>query len=132
MKIKFTDTMKKIITVSELPQVKRIIADMKEDTGLDDYARTAARIAVGNYGNEILKVEAEIAKNGRVWNRYADESGDLDVWLKVYAFNTFYGFYTIGAYLSDIWEASADINSGRNNYDELRGYMYIREFKEVK
>lgn len=126
MKIKFTAEQKKFITVAELPEVKKIIAEMKEDTGLKDYAEIAARIASRDNGNEILKAEAEIAKNQRVFNRYTDESGNLDIWLTVYAFNSYKGFYTIGAYLSDIWESTGD------NAEELRGYMYIREFTEKK
>lgn len=126
MKIKFTAEQKKYITVAELPEVKKIIADMKEDTGLKDYAEIAARIVSRDNGNEILKAEAEIAKNNRIFNRYTDESGTLDIWLTVYAFNSYKGFYTIGAYLSDIWESTGD------NAEELREYMYIREFIEKK
>lgn len=126
MKVKFSSEQKKYITVAELPEVKKIIADMKEDTGLKDYAETAARIASRDNCNEILKVEAEITKNQRVFNRYSDESGNLDIWLTVYAFNDYKGFYKIGAYLSDIWESTSD------NSEELRNYMYIREFTEKK
>lgn len=126
MKIKFTAEQKKYITVAELPEVKKIIAEMKEDTGLKEYAEIAARIASRDNSVEILKAEAEIAKNQRVFNRYTDESGNLDIWLTVYAFNSYKGFYTIGAYLSDIWESTGD------NTEELRGYMYIREFIEKK
>lgn len=126
MKIKFAAEQKRFITVAELPEVKKIIADMKEDTGLKDYAETAARIASRDNCNEILKVEAEIAKNQRVINRYSDKSSNLDIWLTVYAFNDYKGFYKIGAYLSDIWESTGD------NSEELRNYMYIREFTEKR
>ena len=62
MKIKFTSEQKKFITVAELPEVNKIIAYMREDTGLKDYAETAARIASRDNCNEILKAEAEIAR----------------------------------------------------------------------
>lgn len=126
MKIKFTAEQKRFITVAELPEVKKIIADMKEDTGLKDYAGIAARIASRSNGAEILKADAEIARNERVLNYYSDESGRLDIWLTVYAFDSYKGFYKIGAYLSDIWESTGD------NNEELRQYMYIREFTEKK
>ena len=126
MKVKFTAEQKRFITVEELPAVQEIIAMMKEDTGLKEYAGMAARIVEPYSCCEILKVEAEIARNNRVFNRYSDTSGMLDIWLTVYAFDSFKGFYTIGAYLSDIWEANGE------NSDELRSDMYIRKFTEKK
>ena len=125
MKIKFEAEQKKYITVSELPAVKRLIAEMKSENFRFE-AEIAARIATGENVNEILKIEAEIAHNNRVYNRYDDESGTLDIWFTIYAFNSYSGFYTIGAYLSDLWESTGD------NADELRGHMYIREFTEKK
>ena len=126
MKVKFTKEIKDIITVSELPAVREMFEVMKEDTGLKEYAATAARIAARSNDVEILKAEAEIARNRRVFNRYSDNSGFLDVWLNVYAFDAYKGFYTIGAYLSDIWESTGE------NSEELRSYMYIREYVENK
>ena len=125
MKIKFAAEQKKIVTVAEMPEVNKMIADMK---GMDFKweAEVAARIASRDNGNEILKIEAEIAKNNRVYDRYTDNSGNLDIWLRVYAFNSWEGFYVVGAYLSDIWEST-----GKND-EELRGHMYIREFIEKK
>lgn len=126
MRVKFTKEMKGIVTVSELPAVREVLDVMKEDAGLKEYAATAARIAARSNTVEILKAEAEIAKNRRVFNRYSDISRDFDIWLTVYAFDAYKGFYTIGAYLSDIWDSTGE------NSEELRSYMYIREYTENK
>lgn len=129
MKIKLTEDAKRYITVSEMPAVKKIIADFKEDNEIKSYGQTAARAASGKNGNfEILKAEAEIARNARVWNQYSDESGNLDIWLTFYAYDNYYGFYEIGAYLSDIWMADGQ----RETYELMKSRMYIRKFKEVK
>ena len=58
MKIKFTADAKKYITVAEMPHVRRIIDEMREDDSLKDYAEMAARVASGNNDSfEILKAE---------------------------------------------------------------------------
>ena len=46
----------------------------------------------------------------------------LDIWLTVYAFDPFDGFYNIGVYLSDIWQLSGE------NADEIKSHMYIEEY----
>lgn len=124
MKIKFTTEAKKYITINELPAVKRIIAEMKEDTGIKDYAEIAARVASGYNGKfEILKSEAEIAKNARVNNAYGENSGNLDIWLNIYAFDSFAGFFEIGIYLTDVWAVTGD------NAEEIKANMYIQRYK---
>ena len=122
MKIKFGTEQKKIITVAELPEVKKIISEYSNQIGKFE-AEIAARIASGA-NLEIIKFEAEISKNHRIWNQYTDESGMLDIWMEVWAFDPYYGFYQIGAYLSDIWQSTGD------NADELRNRMYIRKYTE--
>lgn len=127
MKIKITAEAKKWLTVAEMPEVKKIIADMKEYDTLQEDAQTAARIASGsNEHFEILKCEAEIAGNRRVWNQYGENSGRLDIWVDAYAYSEFYGFYNLGFYMSDIWSVDGD------NNEEIRSHMYIREYKETK
>lgn len=121
MKVKYGTEQKRYVTVAEVPAVKDIIAQCRE-YDIKDFAIIAAH-AIKNTEFEIMKAEAEIAKNCRVWNYYGEESGSLDVWISFYAFNDYTGFYMIGAYLSDIDTLSAD---------ELRPLMYVREFKEVK
>ena len=71
-----------------------------------------------------MKIEAEIAKNQRIHNYYGnnEDSGDLDIWLRILAYDKYFGFYDIGAYLSDIWSAD-----GKNS-EEIRSHMFILEF----
>ena len=123
MKIRMTEDSKRTVTVSEMAAVRKIMYDLKEDNYLKQYASMAARVASGKYDTfEILKVEAEIAKNCRIWNAYGEGTGQLDVWVSVYAYNSYHGFYDFGAYLTDIWAISGD------NVEEIRGHMYIKSF----
>lgn len=125
MKVKLTAKSKKIVTVAEMPAVKHIMSMMREDPELIGYAKLAARIAANTNADwEILKADAEIAKNNRVWNAYGDATGNLDVWLTIYAFNRHNGFYSIGAYLSDLWKSTG------NNANELQQYMCVCAYTE--
>ncbi len=128
MKVQITKEAKKWLTVAEMPTVRRIIAECKEDECLQDYGHMAAEIA-SKYGAdfEILKATAEIAHNGRIFDHFFEGSGELDVWLKFYAFNPFKGFYVIGVYLSDIWQ----MNTDKNANEEIREHMYIDEYIPV-
>lgn len=124
MKIRITNNSKKVLTVAEMPIVKAIIEDFKEDVSVEEYAAQAAEIASGENGKfEILKATAEISKNRRVWNLFSEKSNHLDVWIEVYAFNEFYGFYNIGVYLSDLWS-----RVGGENDEEIRQRMYINKY----
>lgn len=123
MKVKLTEEMKKYISIAEMPVVKQIIKDMKEDDSIIGYAQAAAHVASGWNDFEILKAEASIAKNCRVWNQYGENTDDLDIWLDIYAFDSYAGFYEIGIYLSDVWSITGD------NSDELKNYMYIEKYK---
>lgn len=121
MKIKLPKDYKKWMTVERYEEAKAIINDYSEPTSyFEDYAQTAARIASkSNADFEIIKLSAEI-------EGHDDNNGcfdhNLDIYLEFYAFDSFYGFYAIGAYLSDIWQATGE------NSDELRAKMYIREY----
>lgn len=123
MKVKLTEEAKNYISVAEMPAVKQIIKDMRDDDNIIGYAQAAARVASGWNGFEILKAEASIAKNCRVWNQYGENTDDLDIWLDIYAFDSYAGFYEIGIYLSDVWSITGD------NSDELKNYMYIEKYK---
>ena len=123
MKVMMTNDSKKIITLAEAPYARQIIEDLKEDTGLQDYARMAANVAGGNSGYEILKATAEITRNRNVWDQYGEGTGMLDVLLKIYAFSRYRGFYEIHVYLSDIWQITAD------NTDEIRDRMWIELYE---
>jgi hypothetical protein len=126
MKVAMTAEAKRFITLEEAPIARQMIKDMKEDDGLKEYAEMAARVAGGNDSYEILKVSAEIAKNNRVYNSYSEDSKNLDIWLKAYAFNAYKGFYEIGIYLSDVWSITGD------NSEEIRSRMYIEHYSRDK
>ena len=122
MKAKITKRAKNILVLADMDAVKAVRECIKEDK-LSNYTQTIARVASGtNDTFEILKAEAEIAKNGRIWDAYGDTK-NLDVWITVYAFNAYVGFYEIGCYLTDIWEVTGD------NADQIRNRMFVLEYK---
>lgn len=127
MKVKFTEEMKKVVTVAELPAAHKVIEAEKENDEwtAQEWAKMAAEIVCPRSSVKVLEASAEIAKNCRVWDTYADGSADFDVWIM---FTAFAGdsFVMGGAYLSDLWAASSD------NREETVRHMYIRRFKEVR
>ena len=127
MKVNLTAEMKKFITVAEMPAVKKVMQYEKENDEwtVQEWAKMAAEIACPRSSVKVLEASAEIAKNCRVWNTYADGSADFDVWIR---FTAFAGdsFVMGGAYLSDLWATSSD------NREETVRHMYIRRFKEVR
>ena len=131
MKLGISETMKRVLTVAEMPAVNVVKETfrntLKEQKNFDWEAKQAVYIATRHSGLEILKVSAEIAKNKRAWNYYSgDESDkpswDIDIELTVYAYDYFYGFYEVHAMLSDIW------STGSHNEDEMRGHMWYRHY----
>ena len=129
MKVSITNEMKKVITIADMPAVRKVIESMKEDTNtVKEYAEMAARIAGGNNSVKVLECSAEIAGNRRVWDRFDIGTAEYDVWVNFTAViaNGYGGIIMGGAYLSDIWEATGD------NDEELRSHMFIRKFAEVK
>ena len=131
MKINITKESKEFLTVAEMPVVKKIVDDFKtSDETIEGSVIILSHIVTGYTNNsiEIFKASAEIAKNQRAWNYYGDtetESRDIDIWINT----TFFdknddNFYIVGAYLSDIWNASCD------NLENSKMNMYIRKFKE--
>ena len=128
MKVKLTQECKKYITVAEMPIVREIIADMKEDSStVEEYAEMAIQVAYDGIAySEILKASASIAKNCRVWNAYNNHSENLDVYIEATAYVNGDEFIIIGAYLTDIWQIGSD------NRKEIASHMYIRRFKEIK
>lgn len=126
MKIKMTADSKKALTLEDAEITKEIQAEMEEDTGLIDYAVMAVNAAGFNTTRgKIYAVTAEWARNRRIWNRYTDNSRDIDIWLNFVA-QTDEGFKMIGAYLSDIWEITGD------NQREIASHFYVRNFIEEK
>lgn len=126
MRVVLTKESKKVITVAEMPVVRQMIAELKEDDyTAEKYAAMAARLITGDSSVEIISATAEIARNCRIYNGYGEESGDLDVWIDFRAFSNYKSCFIIaGAYLSDIWQI------GGENNEELIKQMYVRKFSE--
>lgn len=124
MKVSITADSKPLITLSDMPAVKAMIAELKEDNA-KDYLNILA-----NAFNTATPKEysAKISKNCRIYNRYSDNSADFDVWVTVTLPETVengkWVIYKVGGYLTDIWEIRAD------NKEEIIKYMYIRKFVE--
>ena len=128
MKVNFTAEMKKIITVAEMPAVRKVIEAEKENDEwtVQEWAKMAAGIVRPCSSVKVLEASAEIAKNCRILDAYADGSADFDVWIRFTALVNDDSFVMGGAYMSDLWAASSD------NREETISHMYIRRFKEVR
>ena len=72
---------------------------------------------------KILKAEATVEPNSRIWELYFDGSDDFDIWIRATA-RTGMGFIEIGVYLSDIWQIGA-LEPG-----ELRRRAWVQYFRE--
>ena len=124
MKVTFPKDYKNFYTVAEVEAAKQIIREMKEDTSTAaEEAAAAIREALKNTGDcldEVLKAEATICKNNRIWNQYGENTGMLDIMICGIA-KTSLGYIDVEATLSDIWQI------GSEGYeDRLR--MYVRHF----
>lgn len=131
MKVRFTSEEKKIFTVAEMPAVRKLIEDMKEDTlPLESYAKQALSCLFDVHGNsyEIVRVKAAVAKNCRVWDRYFDGSEDLDIWIEFLAFDPLAGALDCGVYLSDIWQIPADYEERQYYAECLKEHMYLAAY----
>ena len=123
MKVRITEDTKKSIYASQLAAARKIVEDLKEDDGLEEYCQMAARVASGSNAEfELFKLNAEIAGNCRVENSFDSDSGNLDVWITFYAFHFYEGFYKIGVYLTDIWSIDGENNA------EIKKHMYIDHY----
>lgn len=125
MKIQLTNEMKHIVTVAEMPSVRSVIESERDDEWTaKEWAKMAAELVCSHSRVKVLEASAEIAKNFRVRDAYGEDSADFDVWVKFTAFADD-SFVMGGAYLTDLWTASAD------NREETIKRMYIRRFEEV-
>ena len=131
MVIKFTDEMKKLVSVAELPIVATLTAEFTNSEENEiGYAEMAARAILKTNDVCVLRASAEIAKNCRVLDRMFDGSSDFDVWIDFIAIGESSETEIVigGAYLSDIWDLCGD----REIDDNLVNHMYSRKFKEYK
>ena len=112
--------------MSEMPTIEATEKSMKESGGItkEDIQMFANFLGC----SEVLKAEAEYAKNNYVYDRYGEGSEHCDIWVTVTAFDSFgRKTFVIGcAYLSDIWEI------GGVDSEELKSRMYIRTFTDRK
>ena len=126
MKVQLTSNAKKVITVDQMPAVRKVIECAKADEiTVKEYAKMAASIISDSYVIKVLEASAQIFGNYRVWDWYEVGSAQFDVWVEFTAM-TDDGFVMGGAYVSDIHASTGD------NHEELRKHMYFRKFKEVK
>ena len=129
MKIQITKEAKNYLTLKDLAAVKAIrddFAENKEDFSFEIELALSIASGVNLSAESVLKATAEAALNDRIYNYYNEESGHVDIWLRIKAYDSFYGFYDVNCYLSDIWQAGAE------NKDEIKSHMYIRHFSEDK
>lgn len=126
MKVKLTSKVRASLYNWEILVSNVIIKNMSEDdTSAKDAAKIAAKAIAGTNSVEILRVDATMARNARIFGRYFEESGQMDVWIDFTAM-TDEGFIIGGAYLTDIWDLSDD------DREEFCNHAFIRKFAEVK
>lgn len=129
MKIQIKNDTKKYFTLADLAAIQAIrkeFAENKEDFTFEIELAISVAAGVNLSMKNVLKAEISAALNERVYNYYNDDSGRVDLWLEIKAYDSYFGFYDIGCYLSDIWQIGAD------NRDEIKSHMYVRHFVERK
>lgn len=132
VKIRLTENSKRIINMMEKPIVDEMIKAMQRDETdksiSDPYMLGIAMSCITSYNGDwkFYDIEAEIAKNNRIYNYYTENSADFDVWISFKAFDEYSGFYIVHCYLSDIFSVSEE------NKSEIRRHMYVREYAEMK
>jgi len=125
-KINFPENYKDIFTLSEVEACKAIEKNLKEnsDNGKLNFEWEVCCAAIGGSDSKVtdahvLQAEAEFCKNSRIYDRICDGSGNIDVWIKVKAYSPYYGFYDIGACLTDLWDYSSE------NAEYTKSHMFI-------
>lgn len=126
-KISFPEEYKRSFTISDLEACKKLEKSIRNDDGKIDLSWEAAMAAIiGSDSHvsdsQILAEHVQFSKNHRIYEHYCEGSGTMDVWIEVKAFDSCYGFYDIGAYLSDIWQHSYE------NVEDTKRHMYIKHY----
>lgn len=130
MKIQINQESKKVLTVSEMPIVRQIVQDFKDNK--DDLSWDLEILKNIFGADEIINSTANISKNCRIYNYFNNESRNIDIWIDATLFCSYSSennggvFYIVGAYLTDIYQATGD------NWKELQSRMYVRKFVESK
>ena len=132
VKIRLTENSKRIINMMEKPIVDEMIKAIQRD-GTDESIGDPFMLGIAmsciterGYDWKFYDIQAEIAKNRRIYNYYTENSADFDIWISFKAFDEYAGFYIVHCYLSDIFSVSSD------NKQEIRQHMYVREYTEKK
>ena len=124
MKIKLTEDMKRVITLSEMDAVKETQTAFADLKNLNWEAEHLLHLAAGTMAVDVIKTEAQIARNGRIWNYYGD-SGRIDVYVTVYGFSAADGFFIASGYVSDIWQLDS------KNAEEIKRRFFIKHYTEA-
>lgn len=125
MKIKITKEAKQWLTVAEMPEVRKMISDLKDEDIMED-VKMAVRLLTEYSGIKIFEPSAEIAWNDSINDYYTDHSGHLDVWITFSVLDKFNWFVEGGLYLSDIWQiGDLEVN------EALRKKMYCNTYKFI-
>lgn len=126
-KIAFPDDYKRHFTLANLEQCKKLEDSIRNDDGKIDLSWEAAMVAIIGSDSHvcdshILAARAEFSRNARVWDHYCEGTETMDVWIEAKAFDSCYGFYDVGAYLSDIWQYSCELK------EVTKEHMYIKHY----
>ena len=120
MKVSMMKDWKNIMTVAESEKAREVIADMKYDELRPaDYAKIAANVIASRkaWGQpEIVSASAEICKNCNAWNRYTEDSANIDVLIHFIADCGCDGFVRGSVPLSEIWDITGSDYQFKNAY----------------
>lgn len=113
MKVKaFTKDEKRYVTAYEYEKSRDIIRDMRDDESTPaEYLKIAIKALSGVYDADVIKADAKVACNRRVWDAYSVGSEQLDVYIEGVAkveSESGPAYIECGAYLSDIWQLTGD------------------------
>ena len=123
-KITLPKNYKETFTINDVEQMKKVIDHYNKDD--PEAVKYAIESLESLFKGKAITNEAEAALNSRIYNAHETNSGNVDIWITATIYSDFESkFYIVGAYITDIWNITGD------NNDEIKSYMYIREFKET-
>lgn len=144
MKVKVTEYTKKTFTLAEMPVVKKIINDCKDDGFTTEEMAKAAMGLFCHFKSKELEANgyfpiykeefkvfnavAEVAKNNRVYDYWGDGTEHGDVYITWLAVNEYYGAAELGMYVSDINSIPCEYEDSADLYY----HMYIGEYQPLK
>lgn len=113
MKVTFERDYKRIFTVEEYEQAKRVIAYEKDDDstpkGWLEMALTQLCSDRNWTADRVIEAEAKVVKNCRInqWSAYGEDTGMMDVYISGVAhvwMDNKRGYVELSAHLTDIWQ----------------------------